>query len=254
MHHFAPEIAVTTIPMVTQLDVSDFQRRWQAARLAALRQGGETAPESALLPQRAPTQDPEVLKGVYYNARKFGHSALRYFALLWDTDDVRDVLSQADVPCLQGQWHTDGSTVVVERQGCGLPQQCGAWGCDYWQEAIDGLLMGLGDTVRHTRHRSAGHGDAGCRDVFTPGEAQQVAYGPVPAEMAQTLATLAQQYVPTHIEVRFVGYAAGVVYYQVITPDTGCGPRLWPTIFQRAVTQAYPSLRLQDLAPSAVLR
>lgn len=254
------DVSPTSIPMVTRMDVPDFHRRWQAARSAALRQtvGAASrqpdASEVTLLQQLPPEQSAEVLKTVYYNARKFGRSALRYFALLWDTHDVRDVLAQADVPCLQGQWQTDAATqVTVERHGCSVPQQCGTLGCAYWHEAIDGLLMGLGDTVRHARHRSVGHGDDRCRDVFTPRAQQKVTYGPVPAHLTSFLTALAQQYVPAHMQVTFVGYAAGVVYYQVTTPTSGCGHQLWPTIFQRAVAQTYPTLRLQDVAPVAVL-
>lgn len=263
MDRSGQEVAATTMPIVTRMDVHDFQRRWQAARIAALKQGAEVAAdqpaatEEALLQQILPAQREAVLKAVYANTRKLGHSALRYFALLWDTDDVREVLAQADVPCLQGQWRHDGPQVVVERHGCSMPQQCGTLGCDYWQEAMDGLLMGLGDAVRHTRHRSAGHGDACCRDVFhshsAAGTQERAAYGPVPEHLGAFLRNLTPQCVPAHVQVTFVGYAAGVVYYQATAPGMGCGSQLWPTILQRAVAKTYPTLRLQDLAPSAVL-
>jgi hypothetical protein len=195
----------------------------------------------------------DALQAVYYNTRKFGHSVLRYFALLWDTHDVRDVLAGADVPCMQGQWSTDAQHVVVERHGCSAPQQCGILGCDYWHEAIDGLLMGLGDEVRHTRHRSVGHGDALCRDTFSPRAQHGAAYGPLPAPLVSVLADLAQRFVPRHVQITFVGYAAGVVYYEATAPGTGCEGQLWRMLLQRAVAKTSPTLRLQDVSPAAVL-
>lgn len=250
---------IHTIPVVAHIDVNDVRRRWQAARIAALEQflGAACEPptdnEVAMLRQIPHAQRDDVLKAVYYNTRKFGHSVLRYFALLWDTQDVRDVLSGADVPCLQGQWHTDGSSVVVERRGCSVPQQCGTLGCDYWHEAIDGLLMGLGDEVRHSRHRSVGHGDDLCRDTFSPRLQHNVAYGPLPAHLESIVASLAQRFVPKHVHITFVGYAAGVVYYEATTGGTGCAGQLWRTLLQRAVAQTRPTLRLQDVSPGAVL-
>jgi hypothetical protein len=261
MDRSVPEASATTMAVATRMDVNDFHRRWQAARVAALKQVAgmaadqPAATEGALLQQILPAQRDAVLKAVYTNTRKLGQSALGYFALLWDTDDVREVLSQADVPCLQGQWSSDGPNMVVERRGCSMPQQCGTLGCDYWQEAIDGLLMGLGDAIRHTRHRSAGHGDECCRDVFNsaPRAQENAAYGPLPEYLGPFLSNLKQQFVPAHVQVTFVGYAAGVVYYQATAPDMGCGQPLWPTILQRAVAKTYPTLRLQNVSPAAVL-
>lgn len=249
----------TTIPVVAHIDVNDVRRRWQAARIAALKQflGSASDPptdnEVAMLRQMPHAQRDDVLKAVYYTTRKFGHSVLRYFALLWDTHDVRDVLSGADVPCLQGQWSTDGPSVVVERHGCSVPQQCGTLGCDYWNDAIDGLLMGLGDAVRHSRHRSVGHGDDLCRDTFSPCAQHSAAYGPLPAHLENVVAHLAQRFVPKHVRITFVGYAAGVVYYEATTGGTGCEGQLWRTLLQRAVAQAQPTLRLQDVSPGSVL-
>lgn len=248
----------TTIPVITHIDVNDVRRRWQAARIAALKQflgsasDQPTDNEVAMLRQMPHAQRDDVLKAVYYNTRKFGHSVLRYFALLWDTHDVRDVLSGADVPCMQGQWSTDGQHVVVERRGCSAPQQCGTLGCDYWNDAIDGLLMGLGDEVRHTRHRSVGHGDGLCRDRFSPRAQHSAAYGPLPEYLVSFFANLEQRFAPKHVRVTFVGYAAGVVYYEATARGTGCGGKIWHTMLQSTVAKTYPTLRLQDVSPASV--
>ena len=249
----------TTIPVIARLDVNDFHRRWQAARVAALQQfcGGAsdepTANELAMLQQIPPTQSANVLKAVYDNARKLGHSALRYFALLWDILDVRDVLSGAGVPCMQGQWSSDGQHTVVERRGCSVPQQCGTLGCDYWNEAIDGLLMGLGDEVRHMRHRSAGHGDDFCRDAFAPRAQDGAAYGPLPEHLVPFFANLEQRFASETFRVTFVGYAAGVVYYEATARGAGCGGQIWHTMLQAIVARTYPTFRMQDVSPASIL-
>jgi hypothetical protein len=206
-----------------------------------------------MLQQIPPAQDAKVLKAVYYNSRKLGHSMLRYFGLLWDILDVHDVLSGTGVPCMQGQWSSDGQRMVVERRGCSGPQECGALSCDYWNEAIDGLLMGLGDEVRHARHRSAGHGDEFCRDAFAARAQGGTAYGPLPEHLVPFFARLEQRFASDPLRVTFVGYAAGVVYYRATTGGAGCGGRSLHTMLQGLVAKAYPRLRLQDVAPASVL-
>jgi hypothetical protein len=247
-----------TIPIVERMDVEDFHRRWRAARVAALRQVRPSAStsssddESALLQQLHPEQQEEALKAVYYNARKLGRSTLRYFSLLWDEHDVRDVLSVAEVPCLQGQWTTEGQHFAVERGGCDIVRQCGAFACEYWTEAIDGLLMGLGDQVRHHRRRSVGYGDELCRDVFSARTQHEPAYGPLPEHLTNFFHNLEQRFAPNHFQVQFVGYAAGVVYYTAATRGSGCTQKIWRTMLQNAVAKTHPTLRLHDISPTSV--
>jgi hypothetical protein len=253
-----PALRAERSPVVERIEVKDFHRRWRAARVAALKQvlpsasDFPTAAEAALLQQLPPEQHEEALKAVYYNARKLGHSTLRYFALLWDEDDVHDVLSVAEAPCLQGQWTMEGRGFAVERGGCETAQRCGALYCDYWNEAIDGLLMGLGDQVRHHRRRSAGHGDELCRDVFSARTQRESAYGPLPDHLASFFHKLERRFAPDHFQVKFVGYAAGVMYYEAVTRGGGCSQKIWRTLLQSAVAKVHPTLRLQDISPTSV--
>jgi hypothetical protein len=249
-----------------RVDPSDFASRWRAARLQALRRGlallpGASRPddEVELLAQVTEARQEFVLRYVFDNSRKLGLSIARLLGVVWETSDFHDVLSKVPVACLSGEWTRTKTGVVLKREGCAEVGRIGPFFCDYWREAIDGLVMGAGDTERYARHASRGHGDATCEDVFfddaIDAHGERPAYAPVPERVLEGLAETAAAFAQADATLSFVGLKEGVLHYKLESAGAPCGDpetRLKERLAHE-VAQRFPGLRLQDVSPSAVL-
>ncbi len=215
------EMQNSTMIAQPSFNVLDFGRRWERARRGALEKIlGPTDPsvtESVLLPMiPAGTRD-EVLRNVFDNSRAFGLSATKHFGLTWELQDFQDVFTSLNNPCLHGKWEARASALVIERPACESVQVVGSFLCDYWREALDGLVVGLGEDERFSRHQSAGHGDSQCTDVIFIDKLQveepSARWKQIPNSHMADLSELQTQFQEKMgIKIEFFGIAEGVLY------------------------------------------
>lgn len=246
-------------------DLIAFRDRWKASRLASLRSViQDDIPaldfdEAALLGLIADDDRDKLLRLIFDNSRKFGASAVRYFGFSWEISDLQDILSQTHIPCLNGAWSDGVHAKVLTRSGCAEQMQTGSFYCDYWREAFDGLIMGVGETERYARHASVGHGDKECVDVFFDDavkvDGMPTKWGEVPPLIAEALLPLQNRLKTLKINLFLHGISEGVLYY-LMEKEMGvlCGnsARLYNEMLAKEVGTRFPGLGLQDASPLAV--
>jgi hypothetical protein len=243
----------------------DLAQRWRRARIAALQLGvkaRQLESEELLLAQVALEDQGPVLRAVFDNSRKLGISHACHFGIVWELSDFRSVLPELGVPCVIGAWETRENSLVLNRVGCkgAHESQPRAFYCDYWREAIDGLVMGVSEDERFVRHASRGHGDETCTDVFFKDvpvtQKQPLLYAPISETMQNSLDEIRTRLLGLRAEVEFKGISEGTLYYYVKTPSgdkaCGAGGKILHEHLRKMIALKWPHLAIQDTSPLAV--
>jgi hypothetical protein len=244
---------------------TDLGRRWQRARRAAR---AAEVPEPSCSP--SDVDDAAILiaapaaaaaaaqRGVFDNSRRLGDGFRRFHGAELTLAELPMVLAQlaaASATCLRGTWTQapDEDTLLLERTGC----PAGAGGprsCDWWREAISGLVLGVTGGLRHARHCSVGHGADRCIDVFHVDPQSPRRYGPIPDDMRAQLAAVARSVaiLDASCTVEFLGLSDDVLYYRLPTADCGGSVRGQPLV-ERSVRRRFPRVSLCEVTPRPVL-
>lgn len=238
--------------------------RWQRARRSAL--GAVTADQPAadgvddLIPIKSPAgQHAAAQRRVFDHSLQLGNGFRRFHDVALELDELPaalDQLAAIGAPCLHGTWtRADGDdALLLTRPGCPASAD-GPNACDWWREAISGLVLGLTGGLRHTRHHSRGHGADRCVDVFHADPQSPLRFGPIPAEMLGPLAAVARSaaVVDSSCRVEFLGLSEDVLYYQQTTSGCGGGNVRTQPLIERGVHRRFPQLSLCEVTPRPVL-
>lgn len=266
---------------MTTSDSEDFNRRWLKARLSAfpadpsgnsgITPGEASAPLEAELLERFPgfaagadaagaEAKDALLRKVFDNSRKLALGLSKRFGVTFEPADFQSLLAVSGIPCARGTWSARPNARVLTRDGCSYCGAAGSGVCDYWREAMDGLVMGLGDKERFARHGSVRHGDGECIDVFFTeaegGGKDPNAWGPLPEHMALELFEAAAWFEHEYgVPMELKGYREGVLYYALgASTDPLCGTAgLSINRFIGRVREIFPGLGFADATPQAVL-
>lgn len=262
----------------SRFSIEDFKSRWTSARVAALKSvlGDQCArsnenfdlnlnldldEERALLMRVRAEQRELVLRAVFDFSRKLGVGFSRYFGISLEIQDLAEILPLSGSPCFQGNWQRHNEAYLNLRRGCADERLLGAFGCDFWREALDGFIMGSSDEARLARHRSLGHGDGDCADILFEdsglGPQQGQHRGVIPESFAQGLEVIARNFSEKQITVKWDGYSEGVLYYRLeaagAKPLCGAGGGLMHGVFKAEVQRFFPGIKVRDSAPLAVI-
>lgn len=249
-----------------KFSIKDFHCRWKRARTFALQtflqplyHDSNFENETELLCLIPAEQQGLALRKVFDNSRKLGLSVSRFLNLSWEIQDISDVLSQSESPCLRGHWKDTKTGKALKRNGCPLPKTLGSFVCDYWREALDGLIMGVGETERYARHASVGHGDKECVDIFYDDSidvnSQKSKFGEVPENISSELKWLTTFLIRQGVSLNLRGVSEGVLYYEFIShgkPLCGSSNRAIQALLSQEVKTRFPGLALKDASPLAV--
>jgi hypothetical protein len=251
------------------IDFDDFHQRWVSARVAAIHKvlPSKSAEESDLVDQYYSTfsdASPEdkakkrdaLLKNIFDHSRLLALSFSKFKGLTFEIEDFKDLLQNSQIPCFQGKWGSRENAKVLTRNGCNFCPKSGAFACDYWREALDGLVMGLGEKERLARHASIRHGDKECVDVFFTEEKNQLAFGPLPDHMAKNLSDICLEFENKMKSTVLVkGLSEGILYFEFkSSTDEHCGgTNLLTYTFQRKIQKVFPGLLVKEISPRAVL-
>ncbi|MGE4159067.1 MAG: hypothetical protein AB7F75_08220 [Planctomycetota bacterium] len=264
----------------SSFDAQDFHQRWLKARLSAFRKAGvdlsqapqDMAGEEALIdrffrsnslltPAEGDIGKDALLKQVFEHSRQLALSLSRHLGLSFEAGDFRSLLESSSIPCTRGAWETRSGSVVLRRPGCGVCTDAGAHACDYWREALDGLVVGLGETERLARHACARHGDSECVDVIfaETGSRKEgsLAWGPLPDGMREGLEVASKAFGDRHqVDIGLKGLNEGVLYYEMKNLDPH--PTCWDSghltgAFRSLVKGLHPGLEVREVSPRPVL-
>ncbi len=267
-----------------QFDTDDFSQRWLKARLSAFRGNNPNQrpfedldleatlklealwldsffiPSGAEKEHACAEKKDTLLRNLFDNSRKLALSLSKRLGLTFEVQDFQTLLKSSGIPCVQGEWSSRPNARVLKREGCDFCHQAGSHTCDYWREALDGLVMGLGDKERLARHASIRHGDEYCIDVFYSesvliGE-PNLAWSPLPEHMALDLYEIAAHFQNhTDISIDLKGFREGVLFFEFAsTTDKLCGnSNLLATKLKGMIREKFPGLAIKDVTPQAVL-
>ncbi len=266
-----------------EFNAKDFGLRWQKARLSALQslliEKGKSeaigdkslaARELDLLSKVPKALQDQALRKVFDYSRQLGVSVSRFLGLSLETSDLSEILASTQIPCFQRQWRSHNEALVLERKGCVSLSALKSFGCDYWREALDGLIMGAGDTERLARHRSLGHGDQECVDVLfaenysvprvvsrerSSKSTSLKKYGPVPSELTQELEEISKRFEKMRVCLHIDGFSEGALYYRLETDEgvlCGAGGKLLHDSFCKELAKKFPEILAKDSSPLAV--
>ncbi len=267
-----------------KFNFKEFNQRWLKARISALKgiqpdhsPLGESENNhdlsleanrvAAYFSQRRSIEDKDteqrkdtLLKEVFDNSRKLALSYSKHLGMTFELQDFQDLLSTSGIPCVHGEWSSRLNARILKRKGCDFCSKTGSDACDYWREAMDGVVIGLGEKERLARHGSVRHGDDACIDVFfteaSRSEEDSLAWGPLPAHMALELLELAAYFQSTtRVDIDLKGFREGVLYFEFASStDLLCGnSNLLTQKFINLVREKFPGLILKDVTPQAVL-
>lgn len=201
------------------------------------------------------------LRDVFDKSRKLAISASRHYRIRLEIADFQALLNQSGIPCAAGEWSVRSQARVVSRTGCSHALSKNTRMCDWYREAIDGVVVGLGETERFVRHKSEAHGDDSCLDVIFDDaphlQQEELLYGPIPAPFQPQLKEAISHYETRGFQLVWKGYRAGTVFYTLAGTDIAealCQSRgrIAHLDLQDYVRKIFPTLRIQDASPLAV--
>lgn len=223
----------------------DLGTRWRAARAAA----------SAM-----PSDEAEQLRRTFDNSLRLGQGYAGFHRAPIAPEQLPFVLPRLDAPCLRGRWAEVECEAGfwLERPPCQLPAPRAF--CDHWREAINGLVLGLTFGVCHARHRSAGHGDPACVDLFYADPESPLRFGALPPELApglQSVRRLVSRF-KGGARVEFLGVSEGELLYQLSVDPArmgcgGAGAHPLRQMVERCLRKRFPALSARELSPRPVL-
>lgn len=240
---------------VSAADQRELGARWAKARLAALGGSKTGVPEPELLSRMVSEDEQRVLKRVFDYSLALGKSFAAHHGIVLERDDLHGLCENLGVECLTRRVVHEPCATRMERARCAAVGDASAsFACRFYREAFDGLVLGLSDgEVFFRRHRSVGSGDAVCLDVLfdAPAANDVFRFGSIPPELQPGLDAVRDRLrIMPGVSVRFAGVSEGVLSYEVTSDNSELA---LDGVVREAVKRRFPSLRLQNIAPRAVL-
>lgn len=236
----------------------DLASRWRRARCAALR---DAAPgldahqtEESLLPIALDHAPEAALRLVFEHSKQLGEGFRRFYKLDLPLTELAAFLPLLGVPCLARAWirAAEEPAYVAEHAGCAAPSQHPR-ACDYWREAIEGLVLGMTGAVRHGRHASRGHGAPHCVDVLYVHPQSPLRFGPIPEDLRVGLESVRRvaRAFDGSTEIEFLGLSEGVLHYQSRALG-GAGSLRINTVIEQGIARRFPGLATREVSARAV--
>jgi hypothetical protein len=241
------------------LDPADLLVRFAAARLAALQEtlgfARPTTDERSALDSVPPEQRDALARRVYWNAWRLGRSAARAHGEVNEPERLCALLGASGLDCARGTWRADGTRRRLEREGCPTGEALGIAACDFFREALDGLVSGLSGRLRFARLASRGHGAQSCADVVYSERDPTARSGPVPAEVSRQFAQPIARLRVLGVSVELLGLAENRLHVEVAGLHAArCGPTgLYFDLLADHLVRHFPDLVLVDASPRAVM-
>lgn len=214
------------------------------------------------------------LKKVFLNSRNLGQSYQKKYQFSWELSDLKNELGNLNVDCLKGQIIKQNNAIVLQRNGCEFCQTnkdklyVTKNICQFWREAIDGLIMGLCENERYVRNHSLSVNDSFCQDIFFSEDiAEQknkpVSYwknpyrwGSIPSTMAASLKDIENKFSDLKVNLTFLGMAENQLFYKLESGQVntcGVSGTLFKNLLEKNVKNCFPNIELKDATPVAVI-
>ena len=205
----------------------------------------------------------EFLKSVFLNSRNLGVSYQKSKNLTWEKSDFTDFAKELGSPCLVGTWEKKTSAHVLSRSGCSGGKSVGLRYCQYWREAIDGLVVGISDEVGFVRSCAVSIGEDSCVDVFFDEESQPTdaiwnnpnKWGVLPEDIKADLDFIQLKFGEMKIDLKFLGLSERNLLYKLEPKENltcGSAGNVYRNYLEKLVKEKLPHYNLKDASPVAV--
>ncbi len=243
--------------MMDRAILQDLAMRWRFARRAALK--GSLAPEEHDadrseddMVRAAMARDPALTqRAVFENSKRLGRGLAAVLGRDVAVAELDSILAELGVECAKRacQPSADETGVMLHRRPC---QAKGASWCDYWSEAIHGLVLGLTGGAFFSRHASAGHSERGCVDAVYLDPKSPLRFGPLPEELVGPLTNIIDRarVFNSSKAVRILGLCERTLFIEASGGTDGLDVVAMVT---RDVNRVFPNYRVVDATPAAVL-
>lgn len=254
-----------SIETVLKQSISELSQRWLRCRVSALK-SIKIDNENLFFEKMHELSDSEyeeLLKIVFLNSRNLGLSYQKKLDIVWERVDFARHFASLGSPCAQGEWDIRSTSNVLTRKGCVGGRQFGARYCQYWREAIDGLVSGLGDDTGYMRHSCISVNDEVCVDVFYQEESiptdaiwrNEMRWGPLPAELKEKLLHLEKKFERMKVGLSFLGLSEKNLFYKLEPKENltcGTSGTIYRGLLEKWIEENAPYLQLKDASPVAV--
>jgi hypothetical protein len=238
--------------------IADLAARWQRARCSALSlalsRGARQESEAALIALALDQAPEQTLRAVFDHSLALGRGFRRFYGADLTLSDLAGILPELGSPCVAVAWAhlPDAAAYRSERASCAAAS-AHLRACDYWREAVHGLVLGLSSGVHHARHESVGNGGTRCVDVLYVHPQSPARFAPIPEEVSVGLAALCRtaRMFDSSVEIEFLGIGENVLHYTVRSSRLEQGLDL-TRVIQRGVERRFPWLTARDASPRAV--
>lgn len=254
----------------SRIQLQDFAKRWHRGRLTSIASSlGREIPSDASevdlifeLSKKDSDVQKAALRAVYHTGGLLASSMTLFYRRDWSMKDVAALAAFSGSPCFGRSWDLTPQESDKEAIGMGLKRSACAEGvsnhfhCEYWKEALDGLITGLSDQLFLSRHSSAKSKHESCIDWLYPSRMSPLKYGPLAEDLKLLVNEISLRLEKSKIVLRVWGLSEGILYYQMESAIIGfCGPgkRLFEEDFKKAVLGKFPNTKFFDVTPRAVI-
>jgi hypothetical protein len=190
----------------------------------------------------------KALEQVYLESWRLGRNTARAAGHPLPMDELVERLrGGAGVPCLLGSWQREGEGYRRESPGCAQGVVGGARVCDWFREALDGLIAGIAEEIGFGRRASLARCGTHCEDVLFAYAAPELRLLPVSGQIAQHLDGPIQRLAAQGVELRPLGVAENRLYVTLLATDgQRAVPRLYFDLLVEHVRLRFPELEVRD--------
>lgn len=198
------------------------------------------------------TEKEQVLRHIFDASRTFGLLIAETEGHSWNMEKIMQFIRQSHIACVNRPWQLESqrSCWMLERSGCS--NKPSRFRCAYWREAIDGLVMGVGDRARYARYCSLGFGEQECVDILYDCEHTDKQWGTIPEPIWQSVQGTVDLFQERGIALNFYGYSEGTLFYDLKGSVHGLRYHFLTETLQRKISQVLPEVSLVDITPRAV--
>lgn len=254
--------------MSVSITLTELKDRWLLARLSAIRSVSTLQSEEEFFFEINSLTEEKydgLLKKIFLNSRKLGNGYQKNYNLVWERSDFVKHISSLGSSCLAGDWTVKTNADSLKRPGCQDGRKYGAKVCQYWREAIDGLVLGLSDDVGYVRYSSIAttKDENFCEDIFYQEEKHLTdaiwdnknKWGPLPESITTELSEIEKKFQSYKINLKFLGLAEQQLYYKLEPQENltcGTAGTLYRSRLEKIIGKKFPTIRLKDASPVAV--
>lgn len=205
----------------------------------------------------------DLLKVIFLNSRNLGLSYQKAKNLSWERIEFINYAKSLGSPCLNGEWEQRSTASVLTRKGCKEGIQLGHRYCQYWREAIDGLVIGLSEDIGFVRNNTVTIEDDLCVDIFYDDESiptdaiwnNSNKWGQLPPAIQSDLATIEQKFNEMKVDLKFLGLSEKTLYYKLEPKENltcGTAGNIYRNHLEGLIKEKFPLIKLKDASPVAV--